>query len=189
MLGRVHLRQKANTEFVLTHRRLDAGIVRQPLQVPSALFRIRQIRQRFYRVESVRAFLLDLFPITNLVRLDWFESARPHDSSTGCAHIIHFLDLRIGRTDEFYPRSRGEEVAEFSIGEGMLHEARLRNEEEGHSFDIGSNPFGTSCSQLSHRFVCNILEFEAIITILNLHRNATVVSVSGCSWRRRNSPM
>ena len=64
MVGRIHLRQDADAEFVFAHARLDAGIVAQALEEGPGTRGAGEVAERKDGVESVGCFLLVSLPIT-----------------------------------------------------------------------------------------------------------------------------
>ena len=63
MVGRIHLRQKADAEFVFAHARLDAGIVAQPLEKFPGTRGAREVAEGKDGLECVGCFLLGFLPI------------------------------------------------------------------------------------------------------------------------------
>ena len=64
MVGRIHLRQNADAEFVFAHARLDAGIVAQPLKECPGTRGAGEVAEGKDGVESVGCFLLGFLPVT-----------------------------------------------------------------------------------------------------------------------------
>ena len=73
MVGRIHLRQNADAEFVFAHARLDAGIVAQPLEECPGTRGVGEVAEGKDGVESVGCFLLGSLPVTVARRGDGLD--------------------------------------------------------------------------------------------------------------------
>ena len=74
MIGRIHLRQNADAEFVFAHARLDAGIVAQALEEDPGTRGAGEVAEGKDGVESVGCFLLGSLPIAVARRGHGLES-------------------------------------------------------------------------------------------------------------------